>query len=103
MILSALTLIRPVNHDEAYYTYASVALCEGKLPYIDYLYHQMPLMILFYCPVSFYGIGSLFMGRILSVLLLVMSFFLIEKFFIKQYSNKFGLHSFAFFPIPSHN
>lgn len=99
VILSTLTLIRPINHDEAYYTYASIALSEGKIPFADYLYHQMPLMILVYFPVSFYGIESLFLGRILSIVLLLASYLLIEKFFIRpRYGDKYRvIFSLLFF------
>jgi hypothetical protein len=47
-------------------------------------------MIFVYIPVSFYGIGSLFLGRIYSAVLLMAAYLLIDIFFIKpKYGNKY--------------
>ena len=90
LFLSLIILIRPINHDEAYYTYSSLAMTEGKLPYIDYLFHQTPLMIFVYIPVSFYGISSLILGRMFTAVLLMLSYYLIDRYFIKpKYGNKY--------------
>jgi hypothetical protein len=82
------SVIRPVNYDEAYYLASGQEILNGNLPYIDFLFHQMPLSIFIYSPISGFGINSLFLGRFLSVVFLVVSFFIFRRVYIKYSSTK---------------
>jgi hypothetical protein len=79
-MLAAFVVFRPINHDETYYLVSSQMLVEeGKLPYLDFVFHQMPLMILVYAPVSVLSFWGLIFGRVLSCLFIISSFYLLFK------------------------
>ncbi|MDP1027586.1 glycosyltransferase 87 family protein [Sphingomonas sp. KR1UV-12] len=47
----ALTLLRPVDHDESQYVAAAMLTAAGRLPYRDYAYLQTPLQPFLFAPV----------------------------------------------------
>jgi len=88
LMVLAFAIIRPVNPDEPYYTISSSLVMEGKAPYIDFLFHHMPLTIYIYSVISNYGYWSLVLGRFLSVIFIFISFFLIYTNFIQSLNDK---------------
>jgi len=88
-ILLSFVVLRPLNHDETYYLISSKAmLLEGKTPYVDFIFHQMPLIIFAYMPVSVLGYWSLPAGRILSCLFLIASYFILLKTFKSKFNGR---------------
>ena len=68
-----------INQDEGFYLLAGKLVYEGKLPYRDFHYTQMPLLPYVYgLPQLILG-NSLYVGRFTSVFLLVMSFVVTVK------------------------
>jgi len=67
--LAALSQVRPIDGDEGYYASAARLVAEGKAPYADFFYPQMPLLPYVYAP--FYNLvgSSLAAMRLLSVAL----------------------------------
>jgi len=88
LFLLFICVIRPVNYDEAYYLASGQEILNGSLPYVDFLFHQMPLSIFIFAPISDYGIKSLFLGRLLSALFLFASYFFLRKLSIKYSKEK---------------
>ncbi|MEO8512185.1 MAG: hypothetical protein ABI543_01365 [Ignavibacteria bacterium] len=84
-ILTLFVFFRPINHDETYYLISAKSMFfEGKMPYLDFVFHQMPLMLFAYMPVCNFGIYSLFAGRILSCIFLIISYLILSKTFFKD-------------------
>ncbi|WP_315761380.1 DUF2029 domain-containing protein [Sphingomonas sp. Y38-1Y] len=52
VLLLALALARPIDHDESQYVAAAVLSAKGLLPYRDYAYLQTPLQPLLFAPVA---------------------------------------------------
>ncbi len=52
LILCALALVRPVDHDESQYVAAAVLSAHRLLPYRDYAYFQTPLQPLAFAPIA---------------------------------------------------
>ncbi|WP_375381663.1 ArnT family glycosyltransferase [uncultured Sphingomonas sp.] len=52
LVLCALALVRPVDHDESQYVAAAVLSAHRLLPYRDYAYLQTPLQPLAFAPVA---------------------------------------------------
>ena len=52
LLLAALSLLRPVNHDESQYVAATVLAARGLLPYRDFAYLQTPLQPLLFAPIA---------------------------------------------------
>lgn len=89
VMLVLFVLFRPLNHDETYYMISARSLLiEGKIPYIDFVFHQMPLMLFAYMPVCNLGIYSLFAGRILSCIFLMLTFVILSRTFFKDSDSK---------------
>ncbi len=67
--LAAISQVRPLDGDEGYYASAARLVAEGRTPYADFFYPQMPLLPYVYAP--FYKlVGSSLAGmRLLSVAL----------------------------------
>lgn len=84
--LSALLLLlissslRPLNADEGYYMLSAAKVLNGEIPYIDFRFHHLPLMIYFYSFVSDLGFWTLVLGRVISVALIMLTGFLLWKF-----------------------
>lgn len=52
LVLAALAMLRPLDHDESQYVAAAVLSARGWLPYRDYAYLQAPLQPLLLAPVA---------------------------------------------------
>ncbi len=46
----ALSRVRPIDGDEGYYATAARLVSEGRTPYLDFFYPQMPLLPYVYAP-----------------------------------------------------
>ena len=68
LFLSVFVFFRLIDYDEASYLSAAHLVANGKLPYIDFFYAQMPYVPYAYSPVSGFGLSSLFWGRLISSL-----------------------------------
>jgi 4-amino-4-deoxy-L-arabinose transferase-like glycosyltransferase len=72
----ALSRHRPIDGDEGYYATAARQVSEGRIPYLDFFYPQMPLLPYLYAPVYKMVGSSLANMRLLSVAAGVLSLFL---------------------------
>src|ERR1041384_3200396 len=97
LCLLILSLIRPLNYDEAYYLISSSLLKNGNLPYTDFIFHQPPFILIPYILVPDSGFLMLMGGRVLSVVMLILAFFIFRKSFPKtvEEENKPRLNIFA--------
>ena len=95
--LLVISLIRPLNYDEAYYLVSSSLLKSGNLPYTDFIFHQPPLILVPYILVSGSGFLMLMTGRVLSIIMLMLAFFIFRKILVKFLieDNKSGLLIFT--------
>jgi 4-amino-4-deoxy-L-arabinose transferase-like glycosyltransferase len=59
---------RLIDYDEPSYISAGLMVANGKLPYVDFFYAQMPYLSFLFAPVSGYGFNSLFWCRLISAL-----------------------------------
>lgn len=48
----ALSLIRPLDHDESQYVAAAMLVAQGQLPYRDFAYLQTPLQPFLFAPIA---------------------------------------------------
>lgn len=67
-------IIGKINTDESWYLYASKLVFNGKLPYQDFAFTQMPLLPYIYGIPQKLFFPSLFLGRITSVILSISAF-----------------------------
>ena len=72
----ALSRHRPIDGDEGYYATAARLVSEGRTPYLDFFYPQMPLLPYLYAPVYKMAGSSLANMRLFSVAVGVLSLFL---------------------------
>lgn len=95
-ILFALSfsLIRPLNYDEPYYLLCSSFILDNLLPYQDFFFQHMPLMLYIYAPFSGIGIYSLVLGKIISVTFLVASGMILLSFLKRKNYNNCILRAF---------
>lgn len=76
LLLCALVLARPVDHDESQYVAAAVLTAHGLLPYRDYAYLQAPLQPFLLAPIAWAaGIAAWPALRIANALLGVLALF----------------------------
>jgi hypothetical protein len=68
ILLLFFVFFRLIDYDEASYISAGLMVANGKLPYADFFYAQMPYLPYLFAPVSSYGLNSLFWCRLISVL-----------------------------------
>jgi hypothetical protein len=94
LFLVFLSLIRPLNPDEPYYNVCSALVLSCKLPYSDFFFHHMPLMLFVYAPFSFGGFWSLILGRFLSALFLFATGLIIYRYLFSKGINKKYLRLF---------
>ncbi len=87
----AFAAIRPLNPDEPYYTVSASNIMNGRSPYFDFPFHQMPVMLYVYSIASLYGFWSLAAGRLLSIILVVLSYAVIRKFILPGLNRKKSL------------
>ena len=87
VLLTAVSLIRPMNYDETYYLVSSHLLLTGMLPYTDFHFHMMPLLLLLYAPFSFSGFWSYIILKIISVIFILLTFLIYRDYL---FSRGFG-------------
>jgi len=70
-IVSGLVFVffRFVDADEGLYLNSAYLVKQGQIPYFDFFYPQAPLLPYVYAPISDLGINSLFLGRLISLLI----------------------------------
>jgi len=95
-LLLAFVFFRLIDYDEGSYLSAARLVNEGNLPYLDFLYPQMPLLPYAYSLVSQCGLSSLFLGRLISVLAGILLSIMIFLFLLR-FSRDAGLSLFLFF------
>jgi len=66
IFLLAFVFLRYVDVDEGFYLEAAYLVKNGKLPYLDFFYIQMPYLPYAYSLTSDFGFSSLFFGRLIS-------------------------------------
>lgn len=96
LLLGLLAFVRPINHDESYYSISANLLLNGEKPFTDYLFHQLPLMLYVYTLVSWHGFWSLIAGRLLSYALYLAALYLIQKYLVVLKPGKMLLFIFIF-------
>ncbi len=67
-LLLVFVFFRLIDYDEPSYISAGFMVANGKLPYVDFFYAQMPYLPYLLAPVSGYGLNSLFWCRLISAL-----------------------------------
>ncbi len=90
IFLVAICFINSVHWDEAYYTISAHEVTQSKLPYADFFFHQMPIMLYTYSFTTGLGYWSFIAGRLLSISFFILSAFLFYKFVIKKYFNQYS-------------
>ena len=96
ILLSVFVSFRYLDADEGIYLTAAALVQEGKLPYLDFFYPQMPLLPFLYSFIANLGMNSLFLGRILSAFFnFILGLFLF--LFTKRLFNKTSLALTLFF------
>ncbi|MCJ7577100.1 MAG: hypothetical protein MUO91_01470 [candidate division Zixibacteria bacterium] len=96
MFLCGFVFLRLIDYDEGSYLSAAYLVGEGKLPYLDFFYPQMPYLPYVYSLVSHSGLWSLFGGRLISAfagLFLAVIFFR----FVHKFSGDVNLSLLLFF------
>jgi hypothetical protein len=78
----------PVHDDEPFYSYSAQKLFQGGVPYLDFIFHQMPFTLYFYSFTSIFGVWSLLAGRILSALLFLTAVYFLFKIVLKINATK---------------
>jgi hypothetical protein len=66
IFLFAFVFLRYVDADEGLYLGTAYLVKNGKVPYLDFFYNQMPYLPYAYSLVSDFGFSSLFFGRLIS-------------------------------------
>lgn len=86
--LALASLLRPMNYDEAYYLESSRLLLTGMLPYTDFHFHMMPLLLLLYAPFSFSGFWSYIILKIISVIFILLTFLIYRDYLLRRGFSK---------------
>jgi len=87
----ALSRHRPIDGDEGYYATAARQVSEGRIPYLDFFYPQMPLLPYLYAPVYKMAGSSLANMRLFSVAAGVLSLFLWGLFLRRRWPERPGI------------
>jgi hypothetical protein len=66
IFLLGFVFLRYVDADEGLYLETANLVKNGKLPYLDFFYNQMPYLPFAYSLISGFGFSSLFLGRLIS-------------------------------------
>jgi 4-amino-4-deoxy-L-arabinose transferase-like glycosyltransferase len=95
-LLLVFVFVRLIDHDEGAYLSAARLVKQGKLPYLDFFYPQMPYLPYALALVSDCGFSSLFCARLISALAgLLLSVLLFS--FVYRLSGDARLSLFLFF------
>jgi len=84
VLIAIFSFIRPMNYDEAYYIESSHLLISGNLPYSNFHFHMMPLLLLLYAPFSSFGFWSYVILKIVSVAFILFTFLIYRSFLLKK-------------------
>jgi hypothetical protein len=96
LLLFIFVFFRFIDADEGVYLTSASLVREGKLPYLDFFYPQMPFLPYLYSFISQGGMSSLFGGRVISAFLnLVLG--LVLFFWSKRILGKNSLALILFF------
>lgn len=89
-LIGTLTLSRhrPLDGDEGYYATAARMVSEGKTPYLDFFYPQMPLLPYLYAPAYKLAGSSLADMRLMSVVVGVLSLILWGSFLRRRWPDR---------------
>jgi hypothetical protein len=100
IFLCGFVFLRQIDYDEGAYLSAAYLVREGKLPYLDFFYPQMPYLPYLYALVSPYGFSSLYYGRIISsalgIFLSVLIFWFSYRLFKDERLSLFLLFLYGF-------
>lgn len=66
LLLLVFVCFRLIDYDEGLYLFYAQLVSEGKVPYLDFFYPQMPYLPYAFCWVSQHGFSSLFLSRLIS-------------------------------------
>ena len=78
---------RPIDGDEGFYATATALVIDGKVPYSDFFYPQMPILPYIYAPVEFLVGHSIHALRVLSAVLSIIGVFLWTAYLRKQHGE----------------
>lgn len=85
LLLLGFVFFRLIDFDEGPYLASAYLVREGKLPYVDFFYPQMPYLPYAYALVSSFGFPSIYYARLISlcagIFLLLLIFWFAQKFF----------------------
>jgi hypothetical protein len=80
-------IFKPLYSDEGYYFWAAKNVWQGKLIYVDFLYHQLPLLPFIYAPFSDLGIYSYYILRFTSIIFTLLLIILIFRHVLRITGN----------------
>ncbi len=79
---------RPIDGDEGYYCTAARLVSEGRVPYLDFFYPQMPLLPYLYAP-AYMVVGSSLEGmRLFSILLMALGLLFWGLFLLRHLRDR---------------
>lgn len=87
IIGTGFVLFAPVYSDEGYYIWAARNVWQGKLLYVDFVYHQFPLLPFLYAPFSDLGFSTYYILKFLSLFSTLGLIILIYKHVLKTTSD----------------
>jgi len=87
LIGTGFALLRPVFSDEGYYIWAARNVLHGKILYVDFIFHQLPLLPILYAPFSELGLGTYYILKYISVLSTLGLAILLYRHVLKVTSN----------------
>jgi len=87
-LLLIFVFFRHIDADEGIYLMSAHQVAEGKSPYFDFFYAQMPYLPYLYAPFSHFGFLSLFWGRALSALLCLLTSWLLYYLMVSLTRNR---------------
>ena len=87
-LLVIASLLRPMNYDEAYYVESARLLLNGYLPYTDFHFHMMPLLLIIYAPLSSYGFWSFIALKFVSIVFVFLSYFFYSRSLVQNKADK---------------
>lgn len=95
ILLALLSMLRPMNYDEPYYIESARMLFSGFIPYTEFHFHMMPLLIIIYSPFSSLGIWSYIILKLVSVLFVFLTFLIYYRYLKANSFEKTEMVMFA--------
>jgi hypothetical protein len=78
---------RPIDGDEGFYATATALVIDGRVPYSDFFYPQMPILPYIYAPAEFVAGHSIVALRVFSAILSIIAVFLWAAYLRKQHGE----------------